>query len=37
MRIEDSVCVGEEGPIVLSVEAAKEVRVSTELNLLDKA
>lgn len=27
MRIEDSVCVGEDGPVVLSVEAAKEVGV----------
>lgn len=25
IRIEDSVCVGEEAPLVLSVEAAKEV------------
>lgn len=28
VRIEDSVCVGEEAPLVLSVEAAKEVSVS---------
>lgn len=27
IRIEDSVCVGEEAPLVLSVEAAKEVSV----------
>lgn len=26
MRIEDSVCVGEESPLVLSVEAVKEVK-----------
>lgn len=27
IRIEDSVCVGEEAPLVLSVEAAKEVSI----------
>lgn len=30
IRIEDSVCVAEEGPIVLSVEAAKEVSISVK-------
>lgn len=28
IRIEDSVCVGEDAPLVLSVEAAKEVSYS---------
>lgn len=27
VRIEDSVCVGEDGPVVLSVEAVKEVGI----------
>lgn len=31
IRIEDSVCVGEEAPLVLSTEAAKEVSALVDL------
>jgi len=34
IRIEDSVCVGDEGPVVLSVEAVKEVNHHPPLSFL---